>query len=305
MFHKYLVGFTVLACLVGVPAHGIHAADASVVVGQKAVEPVRVDPREIEAQVGAAAYVVMDRTTGKILTLKNENRVWPIASTTKLMTAEIVLSKGVSPKKTFSVLNEDDVGGAKLYIKNGDKFTIEDLFYSMLVGSANNAANALARSSGLSRTEFIAAMNAKAASYGLRSTTFVDPSGIDPANVSTPLELAQMANHAFQNASIKKYSAQPVRNVRVVNTGAVKQIQNTNWMLTKPTYQNGIVIAGKTGYLDESEWNFVTALRPKTNAPKQELLIVVLGAKSRAGSFEDVKTLSDWAWNVYDWNKKL
>lgn len=263
--------------------------------------PVRVDPLEIESSVNAKAYVVIDRTTGKILTMKQENLVWPIASTTKLMTAQIVLAKSISPKKTFGVITADDVGGAKLYVKNGDKFTIDDLFYAMLVGSANNAANALARASGLSRPQFIDAMNAKATSLGLKSTVYVDPSGIDPANVSTPLELAKIANVAFENVSIKKYASQPIRNVRVVNTGSIKKIQNTNWMLTKPAYNNGIVVAGKTGYLEESEWNFVTAIRPKNNEAKKELLLVIFGANSRAQSFKDAKVLTNWAWNAYQW----
>ena len=267
----------------------------------KPKQPVRVDLVEVESSVNARAYVVIDRTTGKILTEKNENLVWPIASTTKLMTAQIVLAKKISPKKTFGVLKEDDVGGAKLYIKNGDKFTIDDLFYAMLIGSANNAANALARASGLSRAQFVDAMNAKAKALGLTSTNYVDPSGIDPANVSTPLELSRIANLAFENTSIKKYASQPVRNIRVVNTGEVKKIKSTNWMLTKPAYKNGIVVAGKTGYLEESAWNFVTAIRPNDNDPKKELLLVIFGANSRAQSFADAKALSNWAWSAYEW----
>jgi D-alanyl-D-alanine carboxypeptidase (penicillin-binding protein 5/6) len=281
-----------------VPAKSITKSPTAIV---KPEPPKRIDPLEIEDKVNAKAYVVMDRTSGKILTMKQENLVWSIASTTKLMTAEIVLSKNILPKSTHSILKADDVGGAKLYVNNGDKFTIDDLFYAMLVGSANNAANALARASGLSHDEFVKAMNAKAKSLGLKSTVYVDASGIDPANVSTPLEMARMANAAFSNPSIKKYASQPIRNVRVVNTGSVKKIQNTNWMLTKPAYANGVVVAGKTGYLEESAWNFVTALRPNDNDPKRELLIVVFGADSRQQSFVDVKTLSNWAWSVYQW----
>ena len=261
----------------------------------------RIDSTEIESKIRAHAYVVIDRSTGKILTEKNENVVWPIASTTKLMTAQIVLAKHIPANKIQAVLSSDNVGGAKLYIKNGDKFTTDDLFYSMIVGSANNAANALARLSGLSRSAFVAAMNAKAKSLGLTSTVYVDPSGIDPANVSTPLELAKVANLAFANPSIQKYASTPIRNVRVINTGSIKKIKSTNWMLTNPAYNNGIVVAGKTGYLQESNWNFVTALRPVNNDAKKELLIVVFGADSRAQSFVDAKELSSWAWNSYKW----
>ena len=174
----------------------------------------RTDPSEIESQIGARAYVVMDRASGKILTMKQEHLVWPIASLTKLMTADIVLAKKISPKKMQSVLKADDVGGAKLFVRDGDKFTIDDLFYAMLVGSANNAANALARASGDSRESFVARMNARVKELGLKQTVFVDPSGIDPANVSTPIELAKIANVAFTNPQIK-YTTTPVRFVEL------------------------------------------------------------------------------------------
>ena len=261
----------------------------------------RTDLSEIESAIGAKAYVVMDRTTGKILTEKNEDLVWPIASTTKLMTAEIVLSKKISPKKMQAVLKEDDVGGAKLYVKSGDKFSIDDLFYAMLIGSANNAANALARSSGLSRTAFVEQMNARAKELGLTHTVYVDPSGIDTGNVSTPIELAKIANIVFANDQVKKYTTTPVRTIVVANTGTTKKIQSTNWMLTKPAYRTASVTGGKTGYLNESGWNFVTTLRPTTTNAKQELLIVIFGAESRAQSFQDATKLSNWAWKSYAW----
>ncbi|MEK7452159.1 MAG: serine hydrolase, partial [Patescibacteria group bacterium] len=200
-----------------------------------------------------------------------------------------------------SVLKADDVGGAKLFVRDGDKFTIDDLFYAMLVGSANNAANALARASGDSRESFVARMNARVKELGLKQTVFVDPSGIDPANVSTPIELAKIANVAFTNPQIKKYTTTPVRFVRVVNTGAQKKIKSTNLMLTKPEFRTASITGGKTGYLEESGWNFVTTLRSKTTDVKRELTIVIFGADSRLKSFEDAKKLSEWAWKSYEW----
>lgn len=295
---KQILFLLILFTLV-VPS-GIFAA-TTIKSDAKPITPVRIDSSEIESKVNAKAYVVMDRTSGKILTMKQENLVWPIASTTKLMTAQIVLSQNISPLSTQTVLTDDDVGGAKLHVKNGDTFTIDDLFYAMLVGSANNAANALVRASGLTREEFVDAMNAKTKSLGLKSTMYVDPSGIDPANVSTPLELAKIANVAFSNSLIQKYASTPVRNVKMINTGSIKKIQSTNWMLTKPSYKNGIVVAGKTGYLEESMWNFVTALKPKNGDAKKELLIVIFGSDTRAQSFTDAKTLSNWAWKSYSW----
>ena len=150
------------------------------------VVPERIDPIEIESFVTAEAYVVMDRASGKILTVKNENKVWPIASLTKLMTANVLLEKKPSLQTRYAVKKIDDVGGAKLYLKNGDKLSIQDLYYAMFLGSANNAANALARTSGLTKEKFVAKMNANAKSLNLLNTKFTDPPGMDTTKDGVP-----------------------------------------------------------------------------------------------------------------------
>ncbi len=91
----------------------------------------------------ASSYVVVDRSSGIVLAASGADRVWPIASLTKLMTAQIALDSGTRLSKAFPVKAEDDVGGAKLYVTSGDTFSLDGLLYATLVGSANNAANAL------------------------------------------------------------------------------------------------------------------------------------------------------------------
>lgn len=264
-------------------------------------QPVRVDPMEIESEINATAYVVLDRTTGKILTVKNENLVWPIASITKLMTAKIVYAKKLAPTKLIPVLKEDDVGGAKLYVNHGDKLSVTDLFYATLVGSANNAANALARATGLSRKQFLGEMNAQAKALGLKQTVFVDPSGIETGNVSTALEMTKIAGMVFSEPKLAQYADTSLKSIRVANTGVTKKIKSTNWMLTYPEYDSLYVTSGKTGYLNESKWNFVTTIRPGASAKNKELLVVLFGSDSRDHSFKDTKKLVEWAWNVYEW----
>jgi D-alanyl-D-alanine carboxypeptidase len=261
----------------------------------------RVDPSEIESKVRATAYVVMDKKTGTILSMKNEQLVWPIASLTKLMTTDIVLSKNPSLKQLFPVLTEDNVGGAKLAVKNGDTLSVDDLFYAMLVGSANNAANALSRTTGLSRDAFVEKMNARAVELGLTKTHFADPSGMELGNVSTPLELAQLVKVVFENPKAARYLGTSLKVVRVANTGETKKIKSTNWMLTYPEYDALYVTGGKTGYLEESKWNLASTIRPSATDKTRELLVVLFGADSRAQSFADTQTLVNWAWNVYEW----
>lgn len=263
--------------------------------------PTRMDPKEIESEIGAKAYVVIDRTSGNILTMKQENLVWPIASLTKLMTADIVLQKKIPSKKLQHVLKEDDVGGAKLYVKNGDKFSVDDLFYAMLSGSANNAANALARTSSSSRKEFVRQMNTRAKIIGLDHTTYVDTSGMELGNTSTVLDIAKLADKLFRDPSVKRYTTTAKRNIRVANTGVYKKITSTNWMLFKPAYDDVWVTGGKTGFLDEAGWNLAVALRSSSKDTKRELLLVLFGSPSRSESFQDAEKLAKWAWEVYEW----
>lgn len=264
------------------------------------IVPKRIDPSEIESEIGAKAYVVMDRATGELLTIKQENRVWPIASLTKLVTASVVMDENLPANKIVAVKNSDNVGGARLWVNDGDTFSIDDLFYAALVASANNAANALARSTGLSKEKFVEKMNAHAQNLSLTKTTFVEPSGIDSLNTSTPLEMAKLAREILKKEKIQQYTTTSKKFIKVANHNTTKKMVNTNWMLYKPQYDDVFVTGGKTGYLDESGWNLVVALKPEKN-DKRELLVVLFGAKSRAQSFADTERLAKWAWDVYEW----
>lgn len=263
--------------------------------------PSRVDPREIESEIGAAAYFVVDRATGEVLTMKQEDRVWPIASLTKLMTATVVLDQPVAMNTLVAMKKTDNVGGARLWVNEGDRFSVSDLFYAALVSSANNAANALARTTGLSKDDFISQMNTRAAELQLLYTHFVDPTGLDPKNVSTPREMATLAREVLSRREIQQYTTTATRFIKVAGTRVSKKMVNTNWLVWKPQYDDVWVTGGKTGYLDESGWNLVVTLKPTKN-DERELLIVLFGAKSRQTTFEDAERLADWAWSVYRWN---
>ncbi|MBI4257102.1 D-alanyl-D-alanine carboxypeptidase [Candidatus Uhrbacteria bacterium] len=266
--------------------------------------PVRVDASEIEASIESAAYVVMDRSTGKILTVKNENKIWPIASLTKLVTADVVLDYEVSMNQIADVRATDDVGGAKLYVNDGDVFSVQDLFYATLVASANNAANALSRTTGLSSSEFLEEMNIRADSLGLINTAFVDPTGIELGNVSTARETARLASDILERDEITRFTSTYTKYITDLTQDTRKKMTNTNWMLWKPAYDDLYVTGGKTGYLDESGWNLVVTLRPMNGDADTELLIVVFGAGSRSASFEDANALADWAWHTHEWQKE-
>ena len=266
--------------------------------------PVRVDTREIEASMKSLAYVVMDRSTGKILTVKNENRVWPIASLTKLVTADVVLDREVPMTQVATVKTIDDVGGAKLYVNDGDAFSVQDLFYATLIASANNAANALSRATGLSSEEFLEEMNKRADELGLTQTTFVDPTGIELGNVSTAREMARIAQSLLDREQLRRFTQTSYKYINDLTQGTQKKMTNTNWMLWKPAYDDLYVTGGKTGYLEEAGWNLVVSVRPMNGDADTELLIVLFGAASRGESFQEARLLADWAWDVFAWKRR-
>jgi len=256
-----------------------------------------------DPDVPSTAFIVLDRSSGQLLTAKNADIVWPIASLTKLVTTEVFLESGIPLTKTSNILTADDVGGAKLYVTSGSTMSVDDLLYATLVGSANNAANALARTTGKTKEDFVLQMNNFAKKLNLQKTKFVDPTGIELENVSTPREYARVATTIFNQKEIRRYTSTASRIVTVLSDNTKKTLTNTNWMLWKPEYDDVYVLSGKTGYLIESGWNLAVSLRPSASERDRELLIIVFGGSSRGDSFIDAKKLANWTWKNYTWTE--
>jgi D-alanyl-D-alanine endopeptidase (penicillin-binding protein 7) len=265
--------------------------------------PVRSKRAQALPAVTAASYLIMDWNSKQILAAKAADVERPIASLTKLVTADVVLDSEISMSAIKDVQETDDVGGAKLRVASGDALTVEDLFYATLVASANNAANALARSTGLSKDDFVSRMNERAAALNLSRTRFIEPTGIEPANVSTAREMARLAEHILARPEIRRYTSTARKQIHIASQGTTKEMINTNWLLRLKRYNDVYVTSGKTGYIDESGWNVVTTVRPQNGDASRELLIVVFGSGSRQKSFDDADHLAAWAWKQFTWAK--
>lgn len=251
----------------------------------------------------AQKYIVIDDASGAIIAAQGAEQQWPIASITKLMTGMVAIDEGIDLGGTGNVTSADDVGGAKLWVYDDTTFTMRDLFGAMLVGSANNAANAIARLTGLAKDDFVEAMNEKAAGFGLSRTAFVDPTGIEPQNVSTAREVAYFAEQAFAQENIRRFAGAARVHIAALNDETyIRDIKNTNQLLYDPAYDDIYVTGGKTGYLEESGWNLVVRMHPMgEEESERSLIIVVFGADSRRGTFDDAAALSRWAWGNFAW----
>lgn len=208
----------------------------------------RLDPHGFP-MVGSMAAMVVNQNSGETLFEQHSNRVMPIASITKLMTAMVVLDARQSFSETLTVTAEDidrlKNTGSRLSV--GSRLTREEMMHIMLMSSENRAASALARHYPGGREAFINAMNVKARMIGLWDTRFADSSGLDPRNVSTPRDLIKLVSEATAYPMIRDYSTQTERHVRV--GGGTLRFGNSNALARDPKWRLGL---SKTGYIRES-----------------------------------------------------
>ncbi|MFH1620966.1 MAG: serine hydrolase [Patescibacteria group bacterium] len=247
-----------------------------------------------------ASALVVDVTTGKRLYAYKPDIEWPAASLTKLMSALVITDRRPNWSRVVSIKPQDEVGGGRLRVASNASMSIQDLFYSSIVGSANNAIMALARLSGLGMDNFVSRMNKKAKAIGMNSSYFVEPSGMDPENTITAYDAVTMARAAFNTYAIRRAATTASYNFNIRNTSEVKKIINTNTLLTVDP--DVWVLGGKTGFLYESRYNLIVKMRAyPIVTSKPALYVIVLGSPERDASFATAKSLANWAYKAYSW----
>jgi len=248
------------------------------------------------AGVTADSIFVIDVPTRKALISVSADDLHPTASITKLMTGSVAVDGGALLATRVALTQQDEVGGARLRVPVGATMTLGDLMYSMLVGSANNAAHAIARVSGGGDVgAFVGRMNAKADEFGLANTSFADPSGLDVGNVSTAREITALLLEALERYELRKICS--TAEYSFETSDGPHTIKNTNALLTEEG--NGLyILGGKTGYLIESGWNLVVELQ---DARQRPIVVAVLGSDSQSQVFDDAEKVAKWAWDNYRW----
>lgn len=238
-----------------------------------------------------AAAIVVDAKTGEEVYGFAADAKWSAASLTKLMAALVFLQYRPAWSTPVAMKRADEVGGARLRLNVGSRITVKDAFYSSLVGSANNATVAMARSTGYSTPGFVRRMNAKAKAMGMTRTAFVDPSGIDPNNISTARDLASLVSGAMAYRDIRGAMQSSSYAFTVIAPKMSKNIVNTNKLLG---HLDGFsMVGGKTGYLEESQYNFAMQVRSKKTG--NTYVVVVLGSPTKQGAFDSAEKLAAWA----------
>lgn len=248
-------------------------------------------------EIAAEAAVLYDVTHDKVLFEKNaEEKLYP-ASITKLMTALLVLEKAnLADTVTFSktAVTNLESGAVTLGLQEGDKVSVKDCLYGLLLKSANEVANGLAEHVGGSISGFADMMNAKAAELGCTNTHFVNPNGLnDPNHYTTCLDMAKIAKAAFATPALCEIASALSYEFPATKAAAARTITPGHKMLypTDSRYYEGI-IGGKTGYTSLAGNTLVTC----TEKDGVRMIAVVLKAKST--HYTDTKALLDYGYEL-------
>lgn len=260
--------------------------------------PVKKESGRLGVEVTAKAAVAMDVRTGHILFEKDGNKAYPVASLTKILTAMVLLDQELDMNQVLELSDRDRGRIGRTFVELQDSFTRQELLEIMLIASSNEAAAALARTS-LGAEGFVKAMNIKANQLGFSAAVFHDTSGLDPRNSATARDVALAMRAALNYPAIQAIVQRSVLNVRGRNTGRLYTLKSTNLLLGSALNRDPYrIIAGKTGSLDEAGFCFAQVTR---NQAGQEVIAVVLGSESHFARFQDVKSMTYWAYDAFAW----
>jgi D-alanyl-D-alanine carboxypeptidase (penicillin-binding protein 5/6) len=234
-------------------------------------------------EISSRAAVVIDASTGKLLYAKNPDLKLAPASTTKLMTA-IVTIENTDLKDVVTISrNASNVSPHKAGFKAGDRVNIEKLLYAALVGSANDAAVALAEGVAGSQARFVEMMNEKAASIGANNTRFINPHGLPgPGQYITASDLSKIMTYALKYPKLREIIGTRVTEISTQKGHSIF-LKNTDRLL----WSDDELVGGKTGYTRKARHCFVCAAEREGDA----VVVAVLGSPSRSDLWKESKTL--------------
>jgi D-alanyl-D-alanine endopeptidase (penicillin-binding protein 7) len=219
---------------------------------------------------------------------KNGDKLTPIASITKLMTAIVILESGLDLDAPVALSREDvDLKkGSRSRLRTGASLTRDELLLIALMASENRAAAALGRSYPGGTQAFVAAMNEMAAELEMHDSRFVDPTGLSPANVSSARDLAKLVRAAHGYPLIREYSTRD--KATVLLSGKQKMnYRNTNGLVRNARWD---IDLSKTGYISEAGRCLVMQVR----LASKDLIVVLLDSWGKHSRVGDAQRIRKW-----------
>lgn len=271
------------ALLLGVvPAH----PTPSVQLPLPGIEVVSVSAPPVSLQaldvpkLSASGVILVDVSSGHEVYSVNADEPRPMASLTKIMTALLVLERHRLNEIVTIAPIADSIGGSTVGLEAGERFSVGNLLKALLLPSANDAAYALAMFDGRSVGSFVASMNDRAASLGLKNTHFANPAGLDnPQQYASPRDLAWLTMAALKNPYFRE--TVNTKSAEIASSeGKTFGLLNTNAMLRG----NDEVYGVKTGTTDKAGECLIVLFRQHD----RPYLLVLLGSKQRYTDSEHV-----------------
>jgi len=244
----------------------------------------------VKPTISARASVVIDVNSAVILYAKNPNEKLFPASTTKIMTALVALQQ-FPFNQVITVKQADRAIGQTMNLIPGERMTVENLLYGLLLESGNDAAFALAENYEGGYNAFVDQMNKLAQEFHLENTHFRNVSGVEQSGHQTTVsDLARLAAVAMKDKTFAKIVGTKNAAITDVDETKVHILNNKNELLGKIEGVRGV----KTGWTEHAAECLVT----DTIREGKEIIVVVLGSSDRFG---DSDKLIDWAYRAHTW----
>ena len=240
--------------------------------------------------ISARAYILYCPENGEALLSREPDEPLPMASTTKIMTTLITLERAAEDNSVVEFTDEMTAEGSSMYLKPGERLTLDDLAVGMMMQSGNDAANAAAISIAGSVEAFAKLMNDKAAELGMKNTSFVTPSGLDDdGHYSTARDMALLMAYAMKNERFAAIASQTSMTVDFIEP-AGKHASYTNHNKLLRMYEP--CVGGKTGYTDKSGRCLVTA------AEKDGMTLIAVTLNDH-NDWDDHISLYEWGFDNF------
>ena len=244
--------------------------------------------------LNARAAVLMDADSGRILYGKNETMVFPMASTTKIMTLIVALEHNEPDQIVMASAGASAMPEVRLGVHEGERYRMEDLYYAMMLESFNDAAMMIAEGTVGSVENFAELMNEKAISLGCTQTHFITPNGLDAADEkgvhsSTAEDMAKIMRYAIDNEDFLKITQTADYSFTDCDRKRSFEVHNKNVLLTM---MDG-VLSGKTGYTADAGYCYVCAVKKDDRT----FIAALLGSgwpPHKGYKWSDVQTLLDY-----------
>lgn len=240
--------------------------------------------------LSAEGAALIDVESGRILYSKNGTKKMRIASLTKTMTAIVAIEMGKLDAQVTVPPQAVGVEGSSIYLKNGEKLTLEELLYGLMLRSGNDAAVTIATHIGGSVPGFTYLMNEKAAMIGMEHTNFTNPHGLDDSNqhYSTPEDMAKLSAYALHNSVFRQIVSTKVKDISWEGEQWDRRLLNKNKMLHLYNGADGV----KTGYTKLAK----RCLASSATRNGRQLATITLNASD---DWNDSAKLMDWGFANY------